>query len=159
MTKLKVSFVEFPQKVHEWKRLGHVIVHDAAADISLHTFDLRYLGPRSRLGKHLRELQANGVDISAYENMNHFKTKRSGLKKKPDDLTVTIAKRLYTSLVKRTIVHGTTKKGGKTTTTKNDESFDWNRSDVVNSKYYKMAERIIKENDALKIVNIITGYA
>lgn len=42
------------------------------------------------------------------------------------------------------------------------EAFDWSHPGVKHSRYYKMAVRILQDNDqatALKIVNIITGYA
>lgn len=160
MAKLKVSFIEFPRKEpHKWKRLGLCVVHDADAEFTLNTFDFRYKGQRSRLGKYLLDLHAKGVDISGIGEEGKGQLVKS---KAEHDLTVVLAKRLYKALVGRTIVIDKSSKGAKTMATKNDETWDWNHPAARNSRYYKMASVLIDENGkdkAIRAVNLIAGYA
>lgn len=66
---LKATFIAWPRKApHRWKQMGFVVVHDINAQISFNEFDWRYRGKRSRFGKYIRELDANGVDVTSVVN-------------------------------------------------------------------------------------------
>ena len=154
---MQATFIHYGER-HQWKQLGVVVVHDKNAKISLNEFDFRYCGKRSRLGRYLRDLHAKGVDVSQV----HFTSE--SLEKEKEELVLSMAKRLYEALGKRTIfkreecVCGTK----KATTIKKDEVWDWKHVGIKRSRYHKMAVRILKDNDeetAVRIINTITGYA
>lgn len=153
---MKASCLMWPKKMpHKYKNLGVVVLHDPKATISFNEFDFRYRGKRSRLGRYLRELHALGVDVDGLID-NENKSLEN------EELTIHIAKRLYEALVKRTIYEDKTARGSIKLTTKKAETWDWKKPAARKSRYYKMAELILKESDpetALRIVNIITGYA
>src|SRR6185436_962909 len=91
-SKMRASWIPLETKNLEskakWMQLGYVIVHDESAKISVNKFDSRYKGKRSKFGKYLRDLQANGIDISS------LLTGTAPLDKDTDDLATSIAKRL-----------------------------------------------------------------
>jgi len=154
MTNLKASFIKFPEKQHQYKKFGCVVVHNADAKFSATQFDFRYMGPRSKLGKFLRQLQKEGVDVSDVGKITSF-VKAHG---EPDELTMAIAKRLYEAMGKRTFNKDAT---GKQTLTKN-EKFDWKKPAAKHTRFYKLAEYLLKNFDqktVLDIVNVIAGYA
>lgn len=124
-------------KPHQWKKLAYVVV--AEGHVSFNEFDTRYTSPRSRFGKYLRQLRSQGIDVS------HLLP--NGLKEedKTEDLILVMARRLCEKLSKKDI-----------------KNWDWNKPTVKHSHYYKLAKRILEENDpesACRIVNLITGYA
>ena len=155
---MMASFIPYG-KTHQWKQLGVVVVHDKHADITINEFDFRYRGKKSRLGRFLRDLHAKGVDVS------HVVAKLEPLEKEKEDLALSMAKRLYDALAKRTAYKRIDchKCGVKPATIiKKDENWDWKHIGVKHSKYYKMAVRILNENDeatAIRIINTITGHA
>jgi|SRR5689334_8398783 len=151
----KAIFIEFPKKHHKWKKLGYVLVQDENAELSLNEFDKRYTGPKSKYGQFIRDLKSKGVDISQLTE--------KAIDFKPDDLTIVIAKRLYSALSNKYIMAAN--KAGYVLshrTIKPTETFDWKNPGVKRTRYYKMAERLLKDHDSetvLQIVNKIAGYA
>ena len=93
---MKATFIHYGDK-HQWKQLGVVVVHDAQTKTTLHEFDFRYRGKKSRLGRYLRDLHAKGVDVTGVVSI------LEPLEKEKEDLALSMAKRLYEALVKRTI--------------------------------------------------------
>ena len=155
---MKASWVALPKRFSPWIEAGVVVVHDANAKITYNVFDKRYRGKRSRFGKFIADLKSKGIDISDLDPADR--------PKEQEELALVMAKRPYEALGKRTVVinNATPNIARMAThaTVKKDELFDWNNPAVKHSKYYKMAARILQENDpevAVKIVNIITGYA
>jgi hypothetical protein len=155
---MKATFIPYGDK-HQWKQLGVVVIHDAKTEISLNEFDLRYRGKKSRLGRYLRDLHAKGVDITSVLST------LEPLEKEKEELALTLTKRLYEALGKRTAYKRVPcfKCGVKEATiVKKEEAWDWKHPGVKHSKYYKMVVRILNENDqetAIRIINTITGYA
>lgn len=146
----KVTCIQYPRKApHMYKKLGFVIVHDAQAEVSFHTFDFRYTGQRSHFGQYLRDLHAKGVDIS--DAVPQF------VKVNNEELIIVLAKRLYKALVTRTVY-----KDGNSIRTTNDTAYDWTKPAAKLSRYYKMAEKLLQEHEeqaVIDIVNLITGFA
>lgn len=155
---MTATFLPWPiRQPHKWKQLGVVIVHDAKTEITFNEFDYRYRGKKSRFGRYLRDLHAKGVDVTGL-------TKLESLEKEKEELALTLAKRLYGVLGKRTVYERKQCTCGikPATIVKAEDKWDWNSPAVKHSKYYKMAVRILNENDedsAIRIVNTITGYA
>lgn len=133
---------------------GTVVIHDADSEVTFNQFDCRYKGKQSRLGKYLRDLHAQGVDISDVI--------KGPLEKEQDELARIMAERLYKTFGARTVALGAQKLSGTKLSIKMVEKWDTKHKSFHQSTYYKMAARILQDNEpavALNIVNIITGYA
>lgn len=146
----KITVIQYKHlKPHLKARLGLVIVHDKDAKVSFNDFDTKYTGPKSRFGKYLRDLHSQGVDISEFVQVSNDE--------KPNDSVVELAQRLHKVLGNK-IVRST----GIGLTTKYTEKFDWSRPGAKDTKYYRMAQHLLKENeerDIQRVIDIITRYA
>lgn len=154
--KKKAFWIPFPNKAHQYKKLGVIAVGSKEGFVTHGSFDCRYTSNRSKFGKALAQLQSEGIDISNI-------TKSQKLSKQEQDLVITVAQRLYEVIGNRTKVIDRRTPGSSLSSTslKKDETFDWTKPCVKYSRYYKMAEHLLKHNDpalVMNVVDIITGY-
>jgi hypothetical protein len=170
MANLKATFIPYVRKIGGFNKFmepGIVVVQDADTEfptIDGRAFDRRYTGKRSKLGKYLRDLAAKGVDVSSIVP--------TPLEKEEHELAIKLAQRLFDMLVaKRITIENKTKPHPNnpvhivsytSVVTKKAEAFDWNSPGVRQSKYYRLAESLIKDNDpetVYRIVSAISNFA
>jgi hypothetical protein len=170
MANLKAIFVPYVRKIggfNKFMQPGIIVVQDADTEFPVidgRAFDGRYTGKRSKLGKYLRDLAAKGVDVSSIVP--------TPLEKEQHELVIKLAQRLYDTLVvKRITIENKTKPhpvssahtvNYTTIVTRKADVFDWNSPGVRQSKYYRLAESLIRDNDpetVYRIVSTISDFA